>query len=104
MAAAAAARAGETRCERAGLAGCSREGPGARWGGEGAGGQLRGPPPFCGPSVWDLVGGSESLQRARDLEVDRLSSGRGDKIRGRRRALQREEEGATPKAEHEARA
>lgn len=40
------------------------------------------------------------MQRARDLEGDRFSSGRGVEIRGR----QRERQGVTPKAEHEARA
>lgn len=69
MAATAAARAKETRCERAGLAGCSREGQ--------AGCSREGPEPrgagrarvvssgdllrVCGPVVWDPVGGSESL-------------------------------------------
>lgn len=45
MAAAAAARAGETRCERAGTAGPSREG---RWDGKDAGGERRGLPPLEG--------------------------------------------------------
>lgn len=40
------------------------------------------------------------MQRAKDLEGKRLSSGRGVEIRGR----QRERQGATPKAEHKARA
>lgn len=99
MAAAEAARAKETRCERAGLAGCSQEGPG-RARAVSSGDLLR----DCGPVVWESVGGSESLKRVRDLEGDIHLSLRGDEIRGRRRELHGEKEGAIhPRAGHEAR-
>lgn len=97
MAAAAAARAGETRCERAGLAGCSREGPGAWRGGEGADGQLRGPPPLL-PSFSLGPGGriGKFAEGERLAEGYRLSSGRGDEIRARRREPQGEKKGVDP--------
>lgn len=86
MAAAAAARARETRCERAGLAGCSREGLGAqRPAGRGGWGRsVRGPPPLLrsfslGPSGRI----AKFAEGERLLEGDRLSSGRGVEIRGR---------------------
>lgn len=66
MAAAAAARAKETRCERAGLAGCSQERPGTRRDWEGSGGQLRGPSPrlrSCSLGVGGRIGKFEEGER-----------------------------------------